>query len=348
LVFGKKEMVGLDIGSSSIKLAEVKETRNGYQLKNVGEAPLPPEAITNKVIADSSAVAETISELVSDLGIKTKDAVISLSGDSVIVKNISFPRMSEKELRGAILWELEQNVPRGVAGLNYDFQILPTENQEGNNMDVLIVAAKKDMTEDYMAVARQAGLNPVVVDVDVFALENMFDINYKVIDEVIALVNIGASLTNINILKGGVSVFARDINIGGKQFTEWIQKEFDTGYDEAERMKYSIGSNSFSIELDRIGSDFTDLICGEIERTMGFFIATSLKEKVSKIMLGGGSSKAPYLKDKLSERTGAPVEIINPFKNILYLDMDFDPEYILDIAPKMGVVIGLALRLRRG
>ncbi len=348
MVFGRGDIVGLDIGSSSIKLAEIKEVRSGYQLKSIGEALLPPEAIVNKVIVDSSAVAETISKLVSDLGIKTKDVVISLSGDYVIVKKVSFPEMTEKELRAAIHWELEQNIPQGIGNFNYDFQILSGAKQEGNNMDVLIVAGKKDITEGYMAVTRHAGLNPVVVDVDVFALENMFDINYTAIDEVIAIINIGASLTNINILKVGVSVFAMDINVGGRQLTEWVQKEFDIGYDEAERMKYSLGLTSFSNELDRVSRDFADLICGEIERTIGFFTTTSLKENVRKVILGGGSSRAHYLKEKLAERIGAPVEIVNPFKNIICFETDFDPEYILDIAPTMGVVIGLALRKRRG
>lgn len=346
MVFGKKEIIGLDIGSSAIKLAELREARNGYQLKNIGEALIPPEAIVNKAIINSGAVVEMISTLVKDLGVKTKDAAISISGHSVIIKKVSLPKMIDKELHEAIPWELEQNIPNSIDNVNYDFQILPGENPEGN-MDVLIVAAKKDITEDYISVTNEAGLNPVVVDVDVFALENMFEINYPVADEVIALINIGASITNINILKGGVSIFARDITAGGRQFTEWIQKEFDVGYDEAEKMKYSLGLTGDSKELDKITHDFTDLICGEIERTIDFFTATSVKETVRKIILGGGSSKVPYIKEKLEERIGASVEIVNPFKNILYDVRDFDPEYILDIAPKMGVAIGLALR-RRG
>jgi len=347
LIFGKKEIIGLDIGSSAIKLAELREAQNRYQLKNIGEALIPPEAIVNKVIINSGAVVEAISTLVKDLGVKTKDVAISISGHSVIIKKVSIPNMSEKELREAIPWELEQNIPHSIDNVNYDFQILPGESQEGN-MDVLIVAAKKDVTEDYIAVANEAGLNPVVVDVDVFALENMFEINYPLTDEVLALINIGASVTNINILKGGVSIFARDITAGGRQFTEWIQKEFNIGYDEAEKMKYSLGLTGISKDLDRITRDFADLICGEIERTIDFFTTTtSQKETVRKIVLGGGSSKVPYIKERLVERIGASVEIVNPFKNIIHDPRDFDPEYILDIAPKMGVVIGLALR-RKG
>ena len=343
MFLGKKEVVGLDIGSNSIKLAELKETKKGYQLKNIGETLLPPEAIVNKVITNRDAVSEAIYSLIEELRVKTKNAVISISGHAVIIKKVSIPKMSEKELREAVPWELEQYIPQNIEDVNYDFQILPGQTAEGN-MDVLIVAAKKDITNDYINVVNDAGLNPVVVDVDVFALENMYEANYPESGGVVALVNIGASVTNINILKNGVSVFTRDITTGGNQFTELIQKEFDVGYDEAEKMKNSLGRPDVSPELDRISQDFTDLICGEIKRTLDFFSTTLWREKVDKIMLGGGTSKVPRLREVLEDIANAPVELINPFRNILYNPNDFDPEYISDIAPKMGVTVGLALR----
>lgn len=343
MFLGKKEVVGLDIGSNSIKLAELKETKKGYQLKNIGETLLPPEAIVNKVITNRDAVSEAIYSLIEELRIKTKNAVISISGHSVIIKKVSIPKMSEKELREAVPWELEQYIPQSIEDVNYDFQILPGQTPEGN-MDILIVAAKKDVTNDYINVVNDAGLNPVVVDVDVFALENMYEANYPESGGVVALVNIGASVTNINILKNGISVFTRDITTGGNQFTELIQKEFDVGYDEAEKMKNSLGRSDVSPELDRISQDFTDLISGEIKRTLDFFSTTLWREKVDKIMLGGGTAKVPRIREVLEDITNTPVELLNPFRNILYSPNDFDPEYILDIAPKMGVTIGLALR----
>lgn len=344
MLFGKRDIIGLDIGSSAIKLAEIKETRKGYELKNMGETIIPPEAIVNKIIINSGAVVEAVSLLIGNLGIKTKDAAISISGHSVILKKVSLPQMSQRELREAIPWEIEQYIPHSINEVNYDFQILPGESPEGN-MDVLIVAAKKDIANDYIAVANEAGLNPVVVDVDVFALENMYEANYSSSNEIVALINIGASVTNINILKEGVSIFARDINAGGKQFTEWIQKEFDLSYDEAEKKKFSLGLNASETELDRITLDFTDLICGEIKRTLDFFSTTmTSREMVRKIILGGGSSRIPQMKETIQDKSGAVVEIVNPFRNVLYSERDFDPEYILDIAPKMGVAVGLALR----
>jgi len=344
LLWGNKEFIGLDIGSSSIKLAEIRRTRQGgYQLKNIGEAPLPPGAIVNKTIANSDPVIEAVSTLVSDLKVRTKNVVISISGHFVNIKKVSLPKMNERELREAIPWELDQYMPHSIDDVSYDFQILPGETPEGN-MDVLIVAAKKDVTSSYISLATEAGLNPIVVDVDVFALENMYEINYFHSDEVVALVNIGASVTNINILKNGLSIFTRDITIGGKEFTEWIQREFSVEYGEAEGMKLSLGHDETPPDLDKLAHDFTNLVCGEIKRTLEFFSKTLWKEEVDKIILGGGSSKIPQVKDRLGQVTGAKVEVVNPFRNVLYSDKDFDPEYIRDIAPKMGVVVGLALR----
>lgn len=343
MFWGSKEAIGLDVGSSSVKVAEIRQTKEGYYLKNIGEALLPPGAIVDKAVVNSGAVVEAISNLLSDLKVKTKNVVISISGSFVNIKKVSLPKMSEKELREAIPWELEQYIPNSIDDVNYDFQILPGENSE-SNMDVLIVAAKKDVTGNYISLVTEAGLNPVVVDVDVFALENMYEVNYLNSDEVTALINIGASVTNVNVLKNGLSVFTRDITIGGKELTEWIKREFGVDYDEAEAMKLSLGLPDVPAELNKLAHDFADMVCGEIKRTLEFFSKTLWKGEVDKILLGGGSSKIPQMKDKLEQATGAKAEIVNPFKNVLYNDRDFDPEYIRDIAPKMGVVIGLALR----
>ena len=343
MFFGKKHVIGLDIGSNSVKLAELNETKKGFRLKNVGEVLLQPQSIVNKVIVKPEPVIEAVGTLVDELRIKTKDVAISISGHSVIIKKVSVPVMTEKELREAIPWELEQYIPQSIEDVNYDFQILPGETPEGN-MDVIIVAAKKDTTNEYLDIVSEVGLNPIVVDVDVFALENMYELNYSETEGVLALINVGASITNINILKDGVSIFTRDITTGGIQLTEWIQREFDVGYQEAEKMKYSMGKGETPPELESLSSEFNDLICGEINRTLEFFSSTLSKDRVQKIMLSGGSSKVPNIADVLTSKTESNVDIINPFKNIEYSSGDFDPDYIQDIAPKMSVATGLALR----
>jgi type IV pilus assembly protein PilM len=343
LFLSKKELVGLDIGSSAVKLIELKSSKNGFQLKNIGEAVLPHHSIVNKIIEKPEAVADTISSLFDDLRVRTKNVAISISGHSVIIKKVSLPKMSEKELRESIPWELEQYIPQSIQEVNYDYQVIPGETAEGN-IDVLIVAAKKDVTNLYVSTVRDVGLNPVVVDVDVFALENMYEINYPESEGLIALVNIGASVTNINILKDGVSIFTRDITTGGNQFTDWIVKDLGLDYMEAERVKSSMREGEMSPELEGLTRNFNDLICGEIKRTLDFFASTLWTSKVGNILIGGGSSKVPGLKDILADLTDADVDFMNPFRNIYYDKNEFDPEYIEAIAPKMSVVMGLASR----
>lgn len=343
MFFRNKGIVGLDIGSNAIKVAELKQSRGAYRLKAAGESFLPSESIVNKVISKPETVSEHISDLIKDLGIKTRNVAISISGHSVIIKKVTMPSMSNEELSESIPWELEQYLPQSIEDVNYDYQILPGETPEGN-MDVLIVAAKKDITNDYVDIVAGVGLKPVIVDVDVFALENMYEINYEPAEGLIALVNIGASVTNINILNEGLSVFTRDISTGGNQYTEWLMKELNVGYEEAEQMKFNAGNEDTPNELERVTAEFTDLISGEIKRTLDFFVSNFWKDHVPKIVLGGGSSKVPGLTDILRDVADTEVEMVNPFRSIQVSDSDFDPTYIQDISPKMSVAVGLAMR----
>jgi len=343
LFLSKKELVGLDIGSNTVKLLELKTAKKGYELRNIGEAVLPKQAVVNKIINNYDAVSETISSLFGDLRVKTKNVAISISGHSVIIKKVSLPKMSENELRESIPWELEQYIPQSIHDVNYDYQVMPGETPEGN-IDVLIVAAKKDVTNSYVSVVREAGLNPVVVDVDVFALENMYIMNYPESEGLVSLVNIGASVTNINILKEGVSVFTRDITTGGNLYTEWIMKNTDAAFEEAELLKTSIKGGEAPPEVEPATREFVDMITGEIKRTLDFFSSTLWTGKVNQILIGGGSSRVEGLRDTLSDMTDASVDFMNPFRNVAYDPNDFDPEYIQSIAPKMSVAMGLASR----
>lgn len=343
MLLGKKGIVGLDIGSNAIKLVELSSGKKSHQLKNVGEAPIPNGSIVNKSIADPGAVAQALSSLISDLKVKTRNVAISISGHSVIIKKVSLPKMSDVELRESIPWELEQYIPQSIDEVNYDYQVMPGETPEGN-VDVLIVAAKKDVTSDYLNVVRDVGLNPVVVDVDAFALENAYEMNYTDTAGLLALINIGASITNINIINDGVSIFTRDITTGGNQYTDWIIKETGVSYEEAENMKNSASDGQESADLERIGNDFNELVCGEIKRTLDFFSNTLWKDKVSSIVIGGGSSKVPGIRETLADMAESEVSIMNPFRNVTINKNEFDPEYIDFLAPKMNVSVGLALR----
>src|SRR4030043_1927098 len=238
MVFGRKSSIGLDIGSGYLKVVQLKDTKGGYELELFDMLPLPPELIVDGSIIDSLRLIDSLKELVKKAKIKTKDAVISIAGhSSVIIKRVSLPEMSEEELSESIKFEAEQYIPFDIEDVTLDFQILGPKEEPGQ-MDVILVAVKKDIINEYITVVKEAGLNALIVDVNSFALENIYEINYEIEPgRNIAIVNIGASTINMNILKGGVSVFTRDSAVGSNLHTEALQREFNLTYEIAERLK---------------------------------------------------------------------------------------------------------------
>lgn len=341
----KKTIVGLDLGSSAIKLVHLKEAGKGFQLVKMGMRLLPPEVVVDGAIMNLGEMTEAIKSLVSEQKLKGCDVVLSVSGHSVIIKRISLPVMTEEELTESIKWEAEQYIPFAIDDVNLDFQILGRPEQEGQ-MDVLLVAAKKDKITDYLTAVSESGLMPVVVDVDAFALENMYEINYEIeSNEIVALVNIGASVMNINIVKGGVSSFTRDSSVGGNQYTEAIQKDFNLTYDDAERVKKGVevkGVNT--VEVQALLASLNEDIASEIARSFDFFRATSTSDDVTRVILSGGGAKVAGLVDVVSHRLEIPAELANPFKNIAVDAKLFDFDQLQDMGPHMGVAVGLAMR----
>ena len=346
-----KPVVGLDIGSSSIKMIQLRDGKRGPALHNLGVAPLPPEAIVDGALMNSTAIVDAIHELMAAQGVKKgKEAAIAVSGHSVIIKKIQMPVMTREELEESIQWEAEQYIPFDISEVNIDVEILRPEGNEAGQMDVLLVAAKKDMIADYTSVVSEAGLVPTVVDVDAFAVQNAFEIaNGLSPGETLALVNVGASVININVVSDGITVFTRDISMGGNQVTEDIQKQLNVSYDEAEALKLGgeVGADSDSVvpqEVERVIQQVADQMAGEIQRSLDFFAATSADAHFSKIYLGGGSAKIPALFKAIEQRAGVPVEIMNPFLGIEIDERRFDPNYINEVAPMSAVVVGLGLR----
>ncbi|GEL70624.1 MULTISPECIES: type IV pilus assembly protein PilM [Myxococcus] len=349
-----KLVLGLDIGSTSIKMILLKEQRKRgeviYALQSFGMKPLPPEAIVDGALMNSTAIVQAVQDLMSELKVKGKDVAIGVSGHSVIIKKIQMPRMSQDELEESIQWEAEQYIPFDVKDVNIDTQILDGGgNDATGQMDVLLVAAKKDMINDYTTVVSEAGLAPVVVDVDAFAVQNMFSVNYDVPDrETVVLINAGASVVNINIISNGATVFTRDVTIGGNQFTEEIQKQLNVSYEEAEALK--IGGNGADADavvpqdVERVLSSVAEQVAGEIQRSLDFYAGTAADSNFSKVYLSGGTAKIPALFKTIEARTGVPVEILNPFRKIEVDNRKFDPAFIMDVAPMAAVAVGLALR----
>lgn len=349
LSFGKsKSIVGLDIGSSSVKAVECVRRSRGVELLHVGVAPLPSEAIVQGAFLNSGAIVAAIREAVAAAGIKTKTVATAVSGHSVIVKKISLPAMTRDELEESIRWEAEQYIPFDINEVNLDFQILDTGTTEGQ-MDVLLVAAKKDLIDDYVHVIQEAGLNPSVIDVAAFAVSNAFEANYEVgPDEVVALVNIGSQVVNINILSNGAPVFTRDVSTGGNVYTEEIQKALSVSWEEAERMKIggSAPEESQEVvpqEVEQAVRSVTDTVLGEISRSLDFFSATSAESRISRVILAGGGSKVSGLDAAFQGKTSLPVERLDPLARVV-ASSSIDSQLLEALGPALGVGLGLALR----
>jgi type IV pilus assembly protein PilM len=355
-VFNKpKGLIGLDIGSSSIKLVALKPNKVGFELVNFRMAPLPPDVIVDGAIIDSAVVSDSIREIIAQENIKTKECVTSISGNSVIVKKIKLPMMTEEELEESIQWEAEQYIPFDINDVNLDVQILDVSTAESDvgQMDVILVAAKKDIINEHISVLIEAGLKPQIVDVDVFAIENMFQTCYAGYeDQVVALVNIGANSINVNVLERGVTAFTRDITIGGSQFTEEIQKQLNVSFDEAEALKLGgdLGSPMETTEAvipQEVGGiirSVSEGIASEIQRSLDFYVAASAIGKVQKIFLMGGSSKVPGMTSVIENKTGVPVEIANPFQGLQIDEKKFNVSQLNEIAASAAVAVGLAIR----
>jgi type IV pilus assembly protein PilM len=346
MVFSKKDnLVGLDIGSRSIKATEISESKRGRELKRFGITEIPHGAIEDGTINDPESLAESIRQLFKAYNIKERNVAISIGGYSVIVKKIAVQTMDEAQLQETIHFEAEQYIPFDISDVNLDFQILGENETNPNQMNVFLVAAKKEMVNDYVNLANLAGLNPCIVDVEAFALQNTFEANYDTGDVNIALIDIGASKTSLNILKGNNSVFMRDVSLGCMQINQKVISLIDCSYDEAEQLKFGGDSNRLSADdLKGIISSVVADWCTEIRRALDFFYSTYPDDQIKRIILSGGGANVADFRDLLAVEASAEVETINPFKNIYVDDDQFDPEFIKQISPQAAITAGLAIR----
>lgn len=348
-LFAKKNLVGLDIGTSTVKVVELDEIkgkyRERYKLKNVGIAKIPRETISNGVVINAEPLVQAIKSLFTSLKISNKLVAVSVSGNNVIIKKISLPVMNESDLEKIIYSEAEQYIPFDLDEVNIDFQILGSNDENNELMDVMLVAAKKINIQDYLDALNSAGITAKVIDIDVFALENMFSVNYaQEENEVCVLVDIGANITNINIMKNGSSIFNRDALLGGNLITEEIQKELLVSFEEAEMLKTGEYIEGIDRELlDQTIAKTVSSITREIQRTIDFFTGQTFDE-IANIYLSGGASRMHGLKDMLEEKYSGQVQFVDPFKSIKYDLKNFDSDYMNEIAPVAAISVGLAIR----
>lgn len=336
--------IALDIGSHSVKLCQLCETKSGFHLVSLGTAVLPVGAVEEGTLQDPEAVAGVVSALFKNLKIKEKRVAITVSGYSVIVKRINLAAMSDEELEEYIQAEAGQYIPFDIEDVYLDYQNLHTETEEHDRTDVMLVAAKKDVVDGFLGMLKVAGLRAVIVDVDGFALENSFESQLNA-DENVALVDIGSTKMSINIVAGGVSVLARDVVVGSRQLTEQIQNRFGLDVDEAEALK--LGREPAEEKLGDLENIFISTCTQwafEIKKAIDLYYSNNPEGALKKVVLSGGGSRVRGLAQFLSEETGIATELYNPFADVKFDPKKIDPRYVAYIAPEMAIAKGLAVR----
>ena len=341
-----KPLVGLDIGSSSVKAVELTKSKKGFQLTGFAYETLGPDAVVDGAIMDAPAVAETIKRTFTAGKFKPKSVATGVSGHSVIVKRVVVPAATADDVGASIEFDTEQYIPFEISEVNLDYQVVGpgTTPTDDPGMEVVLVAAKKDKIQNHTNVISLAGRNPELVDIDAFALQNAFEANYTApANATIALLNIGASLMNINITKGGMPLFIRDVSVGGNQYTDILQKELQLSFQEAEDLKLGKTGGSEAEMVHPLLESITDMLIMEVQKTFDFFRETYPSETITQVLISGGTSHMAGLAEKIQETFGYPTEVLNPFKSIT-LGPKVDAARVTSLGPALAVAVGLALR----
>lgn len=340
---GGDTAVGLSIGTSSIKLIELKKAKKVWKLLHFGVVQLPEDAIVNREIMNPIAVVDSIKTLTNQIKLKSKAVCTALSGTSLIIKRMMLDVPNMKELQESVFWEAEQYLPFDVSEVVMDFQML--SRGKDNKTDVLLVAVKRSVLDGYLTCIDDAGLKAKVVDVDFFALQNLLEVNYpNNPSEAVALVDIGASSTKLVVVHAGVPVFTKDSSIGGRNLTEQIQKHLNLSFADAETLKLGGQAGGMPQEVSELMHVMGENLTGEIKRSLDFYNASSSGAPVSYVLLAGGGAKIPDLSKIVEDECGLPTQIVNPFNAISYDPAIFTQDYVTSIAPIAAVPVGLALR----
>ncbi|HXJ84237.1 MAG TPA: type IV pilus assembly protein PilM [Candidatus Methylomirabilis sp.] len=340
---GKKTTTfGLDIGTSSVKAVELVVGKGTYALKAHAVVPLPRETISEGSIRQPAVVTEAIRECIGKAGITSTAAVISVSGRDSMVKRVSLPKATPKELEDAIFLEAEHHIPFAIDEVFLDYQVM---GETANAMSVVLVATKKLKVLEYVAAVEDAGLAAVVVDLDAFALQNQYELNHPSDgSEATALIDIGAAVMKTNVVHGDGSIFARDVPFGGNNYTDAIAHSLNIPVAKAEAAKQG----------QDVGIDWDDLVPAieavsrelslEIQRTFDYFASTPESERISKIVVSGGCAKLTGIEDFLASSWGVPVELARPFGAIDCTSAHLSDADLHEIGPSLAVAIGLGLR----
>ncbi len=340
-----KNLVGVDIGASSIKVVQLKESRKKLQVARWGLAPLPPQTIIDGHIMNSGAVTDALGRIFQDGKIQQRDVAIGVYGQSVIVRKITVPMMTTAELDEQIHWEAEQHIPFDIKLMSVDYEVLRRRPDAGQ-MDLLLVAAKKDEINDYAAILREARLKPIVVDINAFTIQNIFEQECGLPAEgTIALLNIGAAVSSLNIVSKGVSAFTREITNAGNAITEEIRKGLGCSHDQAEAYKQGGGPTQIvPQEVTQIVNQACQGLAGEIQRSLDFYLATSGEQEIGRIHICGGSAYLAPLVQAIEQRARVPVQLFDPMAGLTVDPKFVDEDRLRAVAAQMVVALGLSLR----
>jgi type IV pilus assembly protein PilM len=334
------EIFALDVGSAVVKVLQLREAGGAPSLAAFGAAALPLDAIADGTIRDPGAVAEGIRQAAARAGVKGTEAAIAVSGRELSIKKVQIPEVPPKELVGAIQLEAEHHIPFGIDEVFLDHQVV---GRHDGVMEVILVAVKKSKVTDYVSVVEDAGFSAAIVDVDGFAVGNQFELNHPdESGEAVALIDIGASIMKTNVLRGGATIFARDIPFGGNNYTQAIAQQLSIPFEKAEAAKLGrevgVPWDSIVPALEAVSRELSL----EVQRTFDYFASTAESERIAKIVLSGGCAKLPGLGEYLSSNWGIPVELARPLERVAV-----DPMYADEVAsagPALAVAVGLGLR----
>ena len=337
-----KHLVGVDIGSSSIKVCQVKPGRKGVTVSRLGYTPMPAQTIVDGQVMDAATVVEALNRVMQDARITQKEVAVSVSGQNVIIRKITVPMMTAAELEEQIQWEAEQHIPFDIKDVHVDYQVLQRK-PDVSQMELLLVAAKKEQINDYIQLARDARLRPMVCDIDAFTVQNVFEVHRGIPDnETLALVNIGASHASLNVVANGVSVFTREVGTGGNLATSEIQKRLGIPFEQAEAYKCG-GGGIVPAEASQVVEEVVDTIAAEVQRSVDFFMATSGEASINQIILSGGSSQLPGLAEAITGRSRIETQLWSPAQDAKF-DSHLDETLIRERGAQLAVCLGLALR----
>lgn len=340
------KLIGLDIGTRSVKMVHIDRSRKGFNLGFVGLAPLPDGTIVEKSIKNPDQVFNSIRELYINSKIKAKNVSTSLAGNAVIIKQVTMSLMNDSELEKLIQIEAEPYIPFDMDDVNLDFFILEETPEKPGFMEVILVAVKKDYMDEYVDLITSLDLMPTIVDVDPFALGVMFEFCYPdILDEVVALVNFGAATINVNILRSGISQFTRDLPLGGDNMTREIMRFFNVDFQRAENMKTgALLGNVSPSSLETIFAGHVDLCIAELRKTFDFFSANVSPHPLERIFLSGGAAATYGLIAGVGREFDVPVELVDPFRGFSVDPKAFDTDYLTQVGSTMAIAVGLALR----